>query len=94
MARVRKHGTKQSTLPAAPRKEPRNVPVPTKKTRRYRYRPGTAALREIRQYQKSCDLLIRKKSFQRLVREVANDFVTDLKFQSEALLALQVIMRQ
>ncbi len=33
----------------------------------HRYRPGTVALREIRKYQKSTDLLIRKLPFQRLV---------------------------
>ena len=53
------------------------------------YRPGTVALREIRKYQKSCDLLIRRLPFQRLVREIAMDFKTDLKFQHNALLALQ-----
>jgi hypothetical protein len=37
----------------------------------HRYRPGTVALREIRRYQKSTDLLIRKLPFQRLVREIA-----------------------
>lgn len=36
-----------------------------------RYRPGTVALREIRKYQKSTELLIRKLPFQRLVREIA-----------------------
>ena len=35
-----------------------------------RYKPGTVALREIRKYQKSTELLIRKLPFQRLVREV------------------------
>ncbi|TVU03740.1 hypothetical protein EJB05_50718 [Eragrostis curvula] len=54
-----------------------------------RYRPGTVALREIRKYQKSTDLLIRKLPFQRLVREIAQDFKTDLRFQSHAVLALQ-----
>lgn len=54
-----------------------------------RYRPGTVALREIRQYQKSTDLLIRKLAFQRLVREVAAGWRVDLRFQSSALLALQ-----
>ena len=55
----------------------------------YRYRPGTVALREIRKYQKSTELLIRKLPFQRLVREIAQDFKTDLRFQSSAVLALQ-----
>ncbi|XP_065867075.1 histone H3.3a-like [Euphorbia lathyris] len=53
------------------------------------YRPGTAALREIRKYQKSTDLLIRKMPFQRLVREIAQHYKNDLKFQSHAVLALQ-----
>jgi histone H3 len=36
--------------------------------RKHRFRPGTRALFEIRKYQKSTDLLIRKLPFQRLVR--------------------------
>ncbi|RVE76634.1 hypothetical protein OJAV_G00010280 [Oryzias javanicus] len=55
----------------------------------HRYRPGTVALRKIRRYQKSTELLIRKLPFQRLVREIAQDFKTDLRFQSSAVMALQ-----
>ena len=55
----------------------------------HRYRPGTVALREIRKYQKTTELLIRKLPFQRLVREIAQDFKTDLRFPSAAVLALQ-----
>eukprot|EP01105_Mastigella_eilhardi_P000539 TRINITY_DN1061_c0_g2_i1.p1 TRINITY_DN1061_c0_g2~~TRINITY_DN1061_c0_g2_i1.p1 ORF type:complete len:135 (-),score=37.85 TRINITY_DN1061_c0_g2_i1:60-464(-) len=55
----------------------------------HRFRPGTVALREIRRYQKSTELLIRKLPFQRLVREIAQDFKTDLRFQSAAIAALQ-----
>ena len=55
----------------------------------HRYRPGTVALRMIRKYQKSTELLIRKLPFQRLVREIAQDYKVDLKFQSAAILALQ-----
>ena len=55
----------------------------------HRYRPGTVALRQIRHFQKSTDLLIRKLPFQRLVREIAQDFKSDLRFQSHAILALQ-----
>ena len=47
------------------------------------------ALREIRKYQKSTDLLIRRVPFNRLVREVAQDIKADLRFQSTAVLALQ-----
>jgi histone H3 len=55
----------------------------------HRYRPGTVALREIRKYQKSTTLLLRKQPFQRLVRDIAQSFRDDLRFQSTALLALQ-----
>ena len=48
----------------------------------HRFRPGTVALREIRKYQKSTDLLIRKLPFQRLVKEVANEFKTDVSYSS------------
>ena len=53
------------------------------------FRPGTMALREIRHYQKSSVLLIRNLPFQRLVREIAQDFKTDLRFQGAAILCLQ-----
>lgn len=55
----------------------------------HRFRPGTVALREIRQYQKSTDLIIRKLPFQRLVREIAQEFKTDLRFQATAVACLQ-----
>ena len=55
----------------------------------HRYRPGTVALREIRKFQKSTELLIRRLPFQRLVRELAHSFKPDLKFQSQAIFALQ-----
>ena len=55
-----------------------------------RYRLGTVALREIRRYQKSTELLIRKLPFQRLVREIAQDLgKRDARFQSGAIIALQ-----
>ena len=54
------------------------------------YRPGTVALREIRRYQKSTELLIRKAPFLRLVREVAQDFKGDLRL---ALCVLVVLFR-
>jgi histone H3 len=58
----------------------------------HRYCPGTVALREIRRYQKSTDLLIRKLPFQCLVREIARSFKIGgeaPRFQSTAVLALQ-----
>ncbi|GAA5912380.1 histone H3 family protein [Sporobolomyces salmoneus] len=66
------------------------------KKKPHRFRPGTVALREIRHYQKSTDLLLRRLPFARLVREIATDFFDDetgeqvgLRWQSSALLALQ-----
>ena len=55
----------------------------------HRYRAGTAALKDIRHFQKTTALLIRKLPFQRLVREIAQDYKTDLRFQSAAVLCLQ-----
>ena len=87
-----KQTARKSTGGKAPRmhlaiKARKTVPGGLKKP--YRYRPGTKALREIRRYQKSTDLLIRKLPFQRLVRQIAQDFKTDLRFQTTAILALQ-----
>ena len=56
--------------------------------KKMRWRPGTVALREIKRYQKSTALLLRKLPFQRLVREVAHDFNSELRFQASALIAL------
>ena len=55
----------------------------------HRYRAGTAALMDICHFQKTSSLLIRKLPFQRLVREIAQDYKTDLWFQSAAILCLQ-----
>jgi histone H3 len=60
----------------------------------HRYCPGTVALREIRRYQKSTDLLIWKAPFQHLVRMIVQDCPgywqkPPLRMQSTALLALQ-----
>jgi histone H3 len=91
---------KQLASKAARKSAPAYVPLPSDKDhanrsrsggvkKPHRYRPGTVALREIRRYQKSTELLIRKLPFQRLVREIAQDFKTDLRFQSSAIGALQ-----
>tara|TARA_B100000035_G_scaffold202220_1_gene172995 strand:- start:1044 stop:1451 length:408 start_codon:yes stop_codon:yes gene_type:complete len=93
MART-KQTARKSTGGKAPRSElaakvSRNINMYGVRRRPHRYRPGTVALRQIRNYQKSTELLIRKLPFQRLVREVAQDFKCDLRFQSTALMALQ-----
>jgi len=54
-----------------------------------RFRPGTQALRQIRKYQKSTEMLIRKLPFQRLVREIASELVPALRFQAASIAALQ-----
>lgn len=55
----------------------------------HRWRPGTVALREIRKYQKTANLLIPKMPFQRLVREIVQTHNDDLRIQAAALGALQ-----
>jgi histone H3 len=94
MART-KQTARKSTGGKAPRKQlatkaaRRSVPSNGGLRRPHRYRPGTVALREIRRYQKSTDLLLRKAPFQRLVREIMQDMKSDLRCQSTAILALQ-----
>lgn len=61
----------------------------SKDKKKRRFRPGTVALREIRRYQKSTDTLIPKLSFQRLVREIAQEIRPEFRFQSAAIGALQ-----
>uniref|UniRef100_A0AAQ4PUT7 Histone H3 n=1 Tax=Gasterosteus aculeatus aculeatus TaxID=481459 RepID=A0AAQ4PUT7_GASAC len=87
MART-KQTARKSTGGKAPRKQlatkaaRKSAPATGGVKKPHRYRPGTVALREIRRYQKSTELLIRKLPFQRLVREIAQDFKTDLRFQT------------
>ena len=94
MART-KQTARKSTGGKAPRKQlatkaaRKSAPATGGVKKPHRYRPGTVALREIRRYQKSTDLLIRKLPFQRLVREVAQDFNTNMRFQDAALNCLQ-----
>ena len=94
MART-KQTARKSTGGKAPRKQlatkaaRKSAPATGGVKKPHRYRPGTVALREIRRYQKGVDLLIRKLPFQRLVREIAQDFKSELRFQGSAVLALQ-----
>ncbi|KAE9461856.1 hypothetical protein C3L33_06197, partial [Rhododendron williamsianum] len=98
MART-KQTARKSTGGKAPRKQlatkaaRKSAPATGGVKKPHRFRPGTVALREIRKYQKSTELLIRKLPFQRLVREIAQDFKTDLRFQSSAVAALQEARR-
>ncbi|KAJ3023309.1 centromeric DNA-binding histone H3-like protein cse4 [Thoreauomyces humboldtii] len=86
---LKKRLGRKSGMGAAPA-----TPAVTTKPRRYR--PGTIALREIRKYQKSTDLLLRKLPFARLVKEVSADLSTleyaggqPPRWQSTAIMALQ-----
>ena len=103
MART-KHTARKSTGGKAPRKHllatkaaRKSAPATGGVKKPHRFRPGTVALREIRRYQKTTELLIRKLPFQRLVREIAQDAGTttfggqpgELRFQRQAILALQ-----
>ncbi|KAH9591846.1 hypothetical protein MS3_00003979 [Schistosoma haematobium] len=94
MARA-KQTARKSTGGKAPRRQlttkaaRKSAPATGGVEKPHRYRPGLVVLREIRRYQKSTELLIRKLPFQRLMREIARDFKTDLGFQSSAVSALQ-----
>ena len=55
--------------------------------KRMRYRPGTVALREIKKYQRTTDLLLPRAPFQRFVRSIVEQ--NGIRFQSLALAALQ-----
>ncbi|KAJ3111160.1 centromeric DNA-binding histone H3-like protein cse4 [Physocladia obscura] len=96
--------TKTAVKSVPGKRSKKDDPKPTRRApevekRPHRYRPGTVALREIRKYQKSTDLLLRKLPFSRLVREIVNQFTQDrfldadgsnnLRLQSSAIGALQ-----
>ncbi len=94
MART-KQTARKSTGGKAPRKQlamkasRKSAPATGGVRKPHRFKSGTRALMEIRKYQKSTELLFRKLPFQRLVREIAQDFKNDLRFQSTAIEALQ-----
>ena len=74
-------------------------PIPLKKKvstggvkKPHHYKPSTVALWEIRRYQKSTELLCRRLSVARLIREITQDFKMGLHFQTTALLAIQEAM--
>jgi len=76
-----------AVAPVAPVAGPARGPAVAAK--KHRRRPGALALREIRRYQATTDLQIRRAPFQRLAREVALSFKADARFQSNALWTLQ-----
>ena len=64
-------------------------PVPPTK-RKYRRRSATVAKREITRYQKTTENLVPRSTFHRIIREIALDFKTELRFSGDALAAIQV----
>ena len=85
----KKHHFTAKKLARVPNKTPSKAPHTPAGKKARRYRPGTVALRDIRKYQRSTSLLMRKKPFQRLVREIAIDYRAEGRFTMDALLALQ-----
>jgi len=67
----------------------RSTPATGGVKRPHRYRPGTVALRDIRRYQKTTNLLIPRAPFLRLVREIGMDFKSSLPFQASTIEALR-----
>ena len=65
------------------------IKIKEKPSLKRKYRPGTVALREIRRYQKTSELLIHKLPFQRLCREITSRIDPSLRFQTSTLQALQ-----
>ena len=57
-----------------------------------RYRPGSSALREIRRYQKSTELLLPVTPFRRVVRAIEQYYMPGVRFAKEAYVALQVFL--
>jgi len=64
-------------------------PLPLKKKQKKKFRPGQLALSEIRRFQRSTELLIKKAPFQRLVRQISDSLTPGMKYQTVALSALQ-----
>ena len=89
---LKRRKKKQKASPSKSRKQSRSKAQPPLQgsAKKRRARPGTKALREIRQYQKSTDLLLRKLPFSRVVREIAQKYGGEIRFQAAALQALQV----
>lgn len=86
MARTKQMPVKKVPSVGKPRQQP------NQERRPHRYRPGTVALREIRRYQRSTNLLIPRMAFQRLVREILQEVAPqeEYRVQISAMEALQV----
>jgi histone H3 len=84
-----KAAARKAARKALPTKSKGGAPATGGVRKPHRYRPGTVCLREIRHYQKSTELLLRKLPFKRLCQEISQQFKLDLKFGQNAIAALQ-----
>jgi histone H3 len=83
-----RRGTPTKPTPGPARRVPPRQPDDQR--RRHRFRPGTVALREIRKYQRSTELLVRKLPFARLLREIGNQVAPEpFRWAADAFMALQ-----
>lgn len=86
-------GGRLSTGGKGPRRISAAANATQSEQKKRRYKPGTLALKEIRRYQKSTDLLVAKLPFSRLVREVCLNVAPPgsevTRWQSQAIQALQ-----
>ena len=95
MARVKKTGSEIMRRTGPAQKRPRAVvstkaPAPAKSIRKpHCFRPGTRALLKIRKFQRRSDLLIKCLSFERFVREIAQDYMVAPRFRPDAMDALE-----
>jgi histone H3 len=82
-------GGRGSTVKSGDKAIKKTAPAEGGMKKKMRWRPGTVALREIKRYQKNTDLLLAKAPFQRFIRSICDGIDGQLRFQSQALLALQ-----
>lgn len=84
-----KNSQSPSKRPKSPKKSQKTAAASQAGDKKRKFKPGTVALREIKRYQKSTDLLLPRAPFQRVVREITGAHDPDLRFAAQALIALQ-----
>ena len=91
MARTKQGASVRRAGAEVAKKLPRHIvrsPAPVG-PKPHRFRSSNRVLLEIRRLQRSTDLITRKFPFERLVREIASEFMPHPRFQPSAILALQ-----
>jgi histone H3 len=89
LSKSKPNASSSSSTVKAERLAKKTAPAEGGMKKKMRWRPGTVALREIKRYQKATELLLAKAPFQRFVRAICDGIDGQLRFQSQALLALQ-----